>query len=512
MREYKKVGNLHVAAVLYHFIEQDVLPGLDLDNESFWNGFEQLIHELAPRNKELLQERDVLQQQLDKWHQENRSFNQAEYRAFLQEIGYLEPEPKASTIMTTNVDDEIAEQAGPQLVVPINNARFAVNAANARWGSLYDSLYGSDAIIVEQVQQAGYDRKRGEAVIAYAKAFLDESLPLTNTSHKNVVRYAVIDGKLIVELAEGGIDSLKDEEAFSGYQGDQSNPSSLLFRHHGNGIELQFDRNHTVGASDPAGIKDIVMEAALTTIMDCEDSVTAVDAEDKVEVYRNWLGLMKGDIEATFKKGGQQQTRMLESDRSFTSPTGEKVEVKGRSLMLNRNVGLLMESDAILDEQGDAIPEGVMDGVVTSLIAKHDLLGHSRFQNSLKQSIYIVKPKMHGPKEVAFANTLFDRIEDLIGVARNTIKMGVMDEERRTSLNLQACIKEVKERIFFINTGFLDRTGDEIHTSMEAGPMVRKHAMKASRWIKSYERANVQAGLKTGFQNVAQIGKGMCDA
>lgn len=324
-----------------------------------------------------------------------------------------------------------------------------------------------------------------------------------------MVRYAVIDGKLIVELAEGGIDSLKDEEAFSGYQGDQSNPSSLLFRHHGNGIELQFDRNHTVGASDPAGIKDIVMEAALTTIMDCEDSVTAVDAEDKVEVYRNWLGLMKGDIEATFKKGGQQQTRMLESDRSFTSPTGEKVEVKGRSLMLNRNVGLLMESDAILDEQGDAIPEGVMDGVVTSLIAKHDLLGHSRFQNSLKQSIYIVKPKMHGPKEVAFANTLFDRIEDLIGVARNTIKMGVMDEERRTSLNLQACIKEVKERIFFINTGFLDRTGDEIHTSMEAGPMVRKHAMKASRWIKSYERANVQAGLKTGFQNVAQIGKGM---
>ncbi|GAF17313.1 malate synthase G [Bacillus sp. JCM 19046] len=509
MREYKRIGKLHVAKVLHQFIEQEVMPGLDLEYEIFWNKFEQLIHELSPENKVLINERAVFQQQLNKWHQENRSYKQGDYKAFLEQIGYLEGRPDKVTIQTEKIDLEIAQQSGPQLVVPINNARFAVNAANARWGSLYDALYGSDAIPVTRTLQEGYDHKRGEAVITYAKAFLDKTLPLQHSSHKNVVSYRIVENKLIVELAEGGFDSLQEEALFIGFQGEMSNPSSLLFRHHGNGIELQFDRNHVVGASDSAGIKDIVLEAALTTIMDCEDSVTAVDAEDKVAVYRNWLGLMKGDLQATFQKGNKQLSRSLKQDRVFQTAEGGKTVLKGRSLMLIRNVGHLMGSDAILDEQGNDVPEGILDGVVTALIAKHDLLGHSPHKNSLQQSIYIVKPKMHGSKEVAFANTLFNRIEDVIDVPRYTIKIGVMDEERRTSLNLQACINEVKERIFFINTGFLDRTGDEIHTSMEAGAVVRKDAMKKTAWINAYEKANVQAGLKTGFQGTAQIGKGM---
>ncbi|WP_099305299.1 malate synthase G [Bacillus sp. Marseille-P3800] len=505
---YKQIGNLQIATTLHQFIEQEVLKGIDVKSDLFWSGFEQIIHDLAPINQQLLKEREWFQEQINQWHQ-THSFQKDDYYQFLTEIGYLQPEPEPFTITTSGIDDEIATQAGPQLVVPINNSRFAINAANARWGSLYDALYGSDVIKVEATKVEGYDEGRGNEVIRYAKQFLDETVPLAKDSHQNVVEYKVVQENLIATLEDGTETGLANEKAFIGFQGDERALSAVLFEHHHMRIVLQIDRSHAIGGTDRAGISDIILESALTTIMDCEDSVTAVDAEDKVDVYRNWFHLMTGKSSASFMKNGQKMQRSLNEDDYYRSPTGAPLLVKGRSLMLIRNVGHLMKTDAIKDASGRSIPEGIMDGVITTLIAMHDLAGHSSVQNSSKQSIYIVKPKMHGAKEVAFAHTLFNKIEDLLGLERYTIKIGVMDEERRTSLNLSACIYEVKERIFFINTGFLDRTGDEIHTSMEAGPVVRKHEMKETKWIQSYEKANVQTGLNAQFQGKAQIGKGM---
>ncbi|MBS4192995.1 malate synthase G [Bacillus sp. FJAT-49705] len=511
MSAYKQVGNLKVSSELYEFINHEVLPGSEVSQEKFWNGFEEIIHDLSPKNKELLAVRDELQRKINTWHLENKNFDHASYKAFLMEIGYLENEVEDFSILTENVDDEIAIQAGPQLVVPVNNARYALNAANARWGSLYDALYGTDVISEEDGahRKGAYNPVRGDKVIAFARTFLDEAMPLMKGSHKDAKMYRIKDGKLSVTLDNDYEIGLVDEDKLAGYQGEQDHPYAILLKNNGLHFEIQIDRTHPIGQTDEAGVKDILVEAALTTIMDCEDSVAAVDAEDKVFVYRNWLGLMKGDLTASFNKGNKTITRTLDADRSYLSPKGEPFTLSGRSLMFVRNVGHLMSNNAILDKNGEEIQEGILDTVVTSLIAKHSLLGNTAFRNSTKGSIYIVKPKMHGSKEVAFANGLFNRVEDLIELKRNTIKIGVMDEERRTSLNLKGCIREVKERIAFINTGFLDRTGDEIHTSMEAGSMIRKNDMKATAWLSAYERSNVNNGLATGFQGRAQIGKGM---
>ncbi|MCT9853688.1 malate synthase G [Priestia megaterium] len=511
MTNYKQVGNLKVAPVLYQFINEETLPGSGLSTENFWSDFEALVTELTPVNKRLLEKRDQLQAQINAWHQENPDGDFNEYKSFLTRIGYLEDKTEDFLIGTEGVDSEIAYQAGPQLVVPVNNARYAINAANARWGSLYDALYGTDAISEENgaSRTSSYNPIRGEKVIAFAKNFLDEVVPLVQSSHAEVVQYSLENGKLVAQLNDGSLTELQEEEKFVGYQGEEESPDALLFKNNGLHFEAQIDRTDSIGKTDDAGVKDILMEAALTTIMDCEDSVAAVDAEDKVDVYRNWLGLMKGDLTSTFKKGSQNITRRLNPDRTYISPGKKKISLSGRSLMFVRNVGHLMTNSAVLDRNGNEIYEGILDSVITSLIAKHTLLKNGTYQNSKKSSIYIVKPKMHGSKEVAFANTLFNSIEDMLGLERHTIKIGVMDEERRTTLNLKACIKEVKDRVAFINTGFLDRTGDEIHTSMEAGAVIRKNDMKASRWLQGYEQSNVNVGLASGFQGRAQIGKGM---
>ncbi|MEJ9225549.1 malate synthase G [Priestia aryabhattai] len=511
MTNYKQLGNLKVAPVLYQFINEEALPGSGLSTENFWSDFEALVTELTPVNKRLLEKRDQLQARINAWHQENPDRDFSEYKSFLTRIGYLEDKTEDFLIGTEGVDSEIAYQAGPQLVVPVNNARYAINAANARWGSLYDALYGTDAISEENgaSRTSSYNPIRGEKVIAFAKNFLDAVVPLVQSSHAEVVQYSLENGKLVAQLNDGSLTELQEEEKFVGYQGEEESPDALLFKNNGLHFEVQIDRTDSIGKTDDAGVKDILMEAALTTIMDCEDSVAAVDAEDKVDVYRNWLGLMKGDLTSTFKKGSQNMTRRLNPDRTYISPDKKKISLSGRSLMFIRNVGHLMTNSAVLDRNGNEIYEGILDSVITSLIAKHTLLKNGTYQNSKKSSIYIVKPKMHGSEEVAFANTLFNSIEDMLGLERHTIKIGVMDEERRTTLNLKACIKEVKDRVAFINTGFLDRTGDEIHTSMEAGAVIRKNDMKTSKWLQGYEQSNVNVGLASGFQGRAQIGKGM---
>ncbi|PIC56324.1 malate synthase G [Sporosarcina sp. P12(2017)] len=512
MTNYEKVGKLQVATELYNFVNEEVLPDLEVQSDQFWTNFDSLIHELTPENKALLEKRDELQKTISEWHQNNKSeIDFAKYKEFLEEIGYLEPVPEDFKVTTANVDNEVANQAGSQLVVPIDNARYALNAANARWGSLYDALYGSDVISNEAGAEAGvqYNPIRGQKVIDFAKKLLDQAAPLAEGSHAEVTAYKIVEGKLQVTLESGITTPLKDESKFVGYNDSEDAPTAVLLVNNGLHIEIAIDKNNPIGKSDKAGVKDLVLEAALSTLMDCEDSIAAVDAEDKVGVYRNWLGLMKGDLESTFKRGSNTVTRKLNPDRTYTGGDGKELTLRGRSLMFVRNVGHLMTNNAILDENGNEVPEGILDGVLTSLIATHNFKENTEFKNSLHNSIYIVKPKMHSPAEAAFANKLFDRIEDLLGVERNTIKIGVMDEERRMSLNLKSAINEVKERIAFINTGFLDRTGDEIHTSMEAGPVIRKADMKTSKWLSSYESANVAVGIGAGLPGHAQIGKGM---
>ncbi|HUH88224.1 MAG TPA: malate synthase G [Pusillimonas sp.] len=510
MTHRTRCERLQVATELYDFIQNEALPGTGLDSTAFWSGFDELMHELAPRNRALLAERDRLQTEIDDWHRKNPGpvKDAAGYQAFLRKIGYLQDAPASVTVRAEHLDVEFTQQAGPQLVVPITNARYALNAANARWGSLYDALYGTDAISEADgaTRAGGYNPARGAKVIEYARRFLDQTIPLAQGSHSEANSYQVIDGKLQVQLSGGDSTGLTDPSLLLGYRGRPEAPEALVFRHHGLHFEIQIDKNHPIGNQDNAGIKDIVLEAALTTIMDCEDSVATVDAQDKVLAYRNWLGLMQGTLSEEISKDGKSFTRSLNPDRPYTDLNGQKQTLPSRSLMLIRNVGHLMTNPAVLDEHGDETPEGIVDAVVTSLAAMHDL---KRKGNSRTGSIYIVKPKMHGPAEVAFATELFARVEKLLGLAPNTLKMGIMDEERRTSVNLKACIAQAIERVAFINTGFLDRTGDEIHTSMQAGPMVRKGDMKRSVWIDAYERNNVQTGLECGLRGRAQIGKGM---
>lgn len=505
-------NRLKISKELYRFIEDEALPGSGVLSDAFWEGLSQLIYELAPKNRELLTIREQMQTKINEWHAtHNWSENRTQYETFLKEIGYLEPKGMRFQIETSNVDDEIAKLAGPQLVVPVNNARYAINAANARWGSLYDALYGTDVIDEQNGAERGttYNPLRGQQVILYARKFLDQILPLEKGSHLQSTSYRIEQNQLIMEMGnEQSI--LKEPSKFIGFTGDESWPSSILLQNNGLHVEIQIDRHHPIGKVDLAGVKDLMIESALSTILDFEDSVAAVDAEDKVLVYRNWLGLMKGTLKATFKKGSREVKRELNDDRTYKTTAGEERLLRGRSLLLVRNVGHLMTSNMILDEQNEEVPEGIIDTVVSSLLAKHDLLKASgRLRNSEQGSVYIVKPKMHGSAEVAFANELFDRVEDLLGLERYTLKIGVMDEERRTSINLENCIRQVKNRIVFINTGFLDRTGDEIHTSMLAGPVIRKNDMKHSCWLQAYEKSNVDNGLLCGLPGVAQIGKGM---
>ncbi|KTB78339.1 malate synthase G [Pseudomonas syringae] len=510
MTDFVTCYRLKVAVNLHRFIEEEVLPGTGLAPAAFWEGFDVLVHDLAPRNRELLAERKRLQAELDKWHKAHPGpiSDMPAYRDFLSSIGYLQPVPQQVIATTANVDLEISDQAGPQLVVPASNARYALNAANARWGSLYDALYGSDVISTANGAEirAGYNPLRGAKVIAFARNLLDASAPLAHGSHSHASRYHIEDSELRITLADGSATVLQQPEKYLGFKGEPGQPEAILLKHHGLHIEIQFDPQHPVGSTDAAGIKDLLLESALSTIIDCEDSVAAVDADDKVLVYRNWLGLMKGDLSEILDKGGKPVTRRLNPDRTYHAASGGEITLRGRALLFIRNVGHLMTHPAIVDQDDQQIPEGILDGVITSLIGLHDL---SRRGNSRAGSIYIVKPKMHGPAEVAFADQLFSSIEDLLKLPRNTLKMGIMDEERRTSVNLKACIEAAAARVAFINTGFLDRTGDEIHSAMQAGPVLRKGEMKNAAWIKAYERNNVLVGLACGLRGRAQIGKGM---
>ncbi|MGP4788645.1 malate synthase G [Psychrobacter sp. 1Y11] len=510
-------GSLAIDKQMYDFIENEVLPKVGVDSESYWSGFEKVVKEFTPRNKALLATRDEMQEKIDQWHLDNPTSNGevdfAKYKQFLQEIGYLLPEGEDFQVSTENVDDEIAHIAGPQLVVPVRNARYALNATNARWGSLYDALYGTDVISDENGQEAkgGYNPTRGAAVVAYAKQFLDENFALASGSYTEVTGFEVVDGKLQINQGDSSTE-LKDAEQFAGYMGDASSPTAVLLKNNNLHAEIQIDKDSPIGKDDAAGIKDVLLESAITAIQDGEDSIAAVDAEEKVEVYRNWFGLMNGDLKETFEKGGKTRTRQQNPDRVYTAPDGSELVLPGRALLLLRNVGHLMQNPAILVDLGNGqeeIFEGIMDALVTPLLSLNDLKGKTELSNSRKGSMYIVKPKMHGPDEVKMANDLFNASEDLLGLERNTLKIGIMDEERRMTVNLKNAIGQAKERVIFINTGFLDRTGDEMHTSMNAGPFVRKGEMKSQAWQPAYEQWNVDVGLEVGLQGRAQIGKGM---
>ena len=505
MTSFTEKNGLKIAPELADFIETEALPGTGVSADAFWAALSALAHDFGPRNRALLEKRETLQKQIDEWHirHRNQPHDHEAYKAFLQEIGYLLPEGGEFEIDTANTDPEIASVPGPQLVVPITNARYALNAANARWGSLYDAFYGTDA--TDGAAPSGpYNKGRGARVVAKARVFLDEAFPLEGTSHADARRYHVSNGQLLVDDMP-----LVDPSKFIGYQGHPKAPSAVLLRNNGLHVELVFDRTHAIGARDQAGLADVRLESAVSAIMDCEDSVACVDAEDKVLAYRNWLGLMKGDLADTFEKGGKSVTRKLQADKTFISPDGGEVTVKGRALMLVRNVGHLMTNPAILTRDGGEIYEGLMDAMITTLIAMHDLQKGGGDRNSVRGSVYVVKPKMHGPEEVAFADETFTKVEEALGLPQYTVKLGIMDEERRTSVNLKECIRAAKHRVAFINTGFLDRTGDEIHTSMEAGPFSRKDWIKRKSWITAYENRNVDIGLECGLSGKAQIGKGM---
>ena len=512
MTEYINHGSLKVSKELDDLINKKVCSGIDVNPDSFWDSLEKIIEEFTPKNKALLEKREDLQKKIDEWHlANNKPIDKAEYKNFLKEIGYLLEEADDFSIETKNVDPEIASIAGPQLVVPVMNARFALNAANARWGSLYDALYGTDVISEEEgAEKAGaYNPKRGAKVIEFSKKFLDENLPLSNGSYKDITAFQIKEGNLQITLSDQTQTTIEDDSKFIGYVGSEENPTGILLKNNLLHLEIQIDRNDSIGSDDPAGIKDVLVESAITTIQDCEDSVAAVDGTDKAEVYGNWLGLMKGDLSETFEKNGESLTRTLNKDREYLDSSGKSFSLPGRSTMLVRNVGHLMTNPGILDGDNQEVFEGIMDAMFTITIAKHDLLSSGEFLNSRAKSIYIVKPKMHGPEEVKFTCDLFAAVEKAVGLDPLTVKVGIMDEERRTTVNLKECIKVAKDRVIFINTGFLDRTGDEIHTSMEAGPFIKKSEMKQQPWIAAYEDWNVDTGLETGFKGKAQIGKGM---